>query len=72
MTNLSATAQSIRHYKLNASWGDAKWSKVNCTEDYRMHVASMGFDVAGPPEVEEVVFGWLNDIGAKQELVDII
>ena len=32
----------------------------------------MGFDVVGPLEVEEIIFGWLTDIGAKQELIDII
>ena len=42
-----------------------------CTEDYRMHVPSMGFDVVGPLEVEEIIFGWLTDTGARQELVDI-
>ena len=30
------------------------------------------FDVVGPLEVEEIIFGWLTDIGAKQELVKII
>ena len=69
---LSPTAEAIRHYKLNASGGYAKWSKVLCTDDYRMHVPSMGFDVVGPLEVEEIIFGWLTDIGAKQELVKII
>ena len=72
MKNLSTIAESIRHYKLNAGGGYAEWSKVQCTNDYRMHVPSMGFDVVGPAEVEEIIFGWLNDIGATQELVDII
>ena len=43
-----------------------------CTEDYRMLVPSMCFDVASPTEVDEIVFGQLNDIGARQELLDII
>ena len=37
-----------------------------------MHVPSMELDVVGPLEVEEIIFGWLTDIGAKQELIDII
>ena len=37
-----------------------------------MYVPSMGFDVNGHEEVKEVIFGWLNDIEAKQELVNII
>ena len=72
MTDLSATAEAIRHYKLHTSGGYAEWSKVLCTDDYRRHVPSMGFDVVGPLEVEEIIFDWLTDIGAKQELVDII
>ena len=72
MTDLSPTAEAIRHYKLNANGGYAEWSKVLCTHDYRMHVPSMRFDVVEPLEVEEIIFGWLTDIGAKQELIDII
>jgi len=72
MENLSPIAEAIRHYKLNASGGYEEWSKVPCTEDYRMHVPSMGFDVAGPVEIQEVIFGWLTEIDAKQELVDIV
>ena len=37
-----------------------------------MHVPSMGFDVSGPGEIKEVIFGWLTEIEAKQELVDIV
>ena len=40
--------------------------------DYRMHVPAMGFDVRGHAEVRDVIFGWLTDIGAEQELVDIV
>jgi len=72
MTDLSPTAEAIRHYKLNANGGYAEWSKVLCTDDYRMHAPSMGFDVVGPLEVEEIIFGWLTDTGAKQKLIDII
>jgi hypothetical protein len=72
MSNLSAAAEAIRYYKLNASGGYAEWSKVACTEDYQMHVPSMGFNTVGPVENEEIIFGWLTDIAAKQELVDIV
>ena len=72
MPDLSPTAEAIRQYKLNANRGYAAWSKVLCTDDYRMHVPSMGFDVVGPLEVEEIIFGWLTDIGAKQGLSEII
>ena len=41
MTDLSPTAEAIRHYKLNANGGYAEWSKVLRTDDYRMHVPSM-------------------------------
>ena len=71
MQKLSATGKAIRNYKLNASDGYAEWSKVSCTDDYRMHIPSMGFDTTGPAECEDVIFGWLTDIEAKQELVDI-
>ena len=37
-----------------------------------MYVPSMGFDVTGADEVKEVIFGWLTDIEAKQELINII
>ena len=40
--------------------------------DCRMHVPAMGFDVRGHAEVRDVIFGWLTDIGAEQELVDIV
>ena len=72
MRKLSATGEAIREYKLNASGGYAAWSKVSCTDAYRMHVPSMGFDTTGPTECKKVIFGWLTEIEAKQELVDII
>jgi hypothetical protein len=72
MKELSPTAQAIRHYKLNASGGYEEWSKVSCAENYQMHVPSMGFNTSGPIEIQEVIFGWLADIEAKQELVDIV
>ena len=40
--------------------------------NYRMHVSAMDFDVSGADEIKEVIFGWLTEIGAKQELVDIV
>ena len=72
MKELSSIAEAIRHYKQNASGGYEEWAKVPCTENYRMHVPSMGFDVSGPAEIKEVIFGWLTEIEAKQELVDIV
>ena len=32
----------------------------------------MDLDVSGPAEAQEVIFGWLTEIDAKQELVDIV
>ena len=72
MIELSPTAEAIRRYKLNASGGYEEWTKVSCTENYIMHVPSMGFVVSGPGEIKEVIFGWLTEIEAKQELVDIV
>ena len=72
MSKLSDIAESIRNYKLNAEGGYEEWEKVPCSSDYKMYVPSMGFDVTGAAEVKEVIFGWLTDIEAKQELVDII
>ena len=39
---------------------------------YKMHVPSMDLNVTGHDEVREVIFGWLTDIGAQQELVNIV
>ena len=72
MPELSPIALAIRHYKLNASNGYPEWAKVPCTPGYKMHVPSMGFDTYGPVDNEKIVFGWLSDIGAQQELVDIL
>lgn len=72
MENLSPIAEAIRNYKLNASGGYEEWSKVPCADNYKMHVPSNGFDVEGSSEVKEVIFGWLSEIGAKQELVNIV
>ena len=72
MENLSPIAETIRHYKLNASGGYDEWSKVPRAPDYKMHVPSMDCNVTGHDEVREVIFGWLTDIGAQQELVNIV
>ena len=34
MGKLSATAEAIRYYKLNANRGYEEWAKVSCTENY--------------------------------------
>ena len=72
MTELSEIGEAIRHYKLNASGGYPEWAKVPCASDYQMHVPAMGFDTVGSEENEKVIFGWLGEIEAQQELVDII
>ena len=72
MDNLSPIGKAIKEYKLNAEGGFEAWSRVPCAEHYRMHVPSMGFDVTGHAEVNDVIFGWLTDIGAQQELMDIV
>jgi hypothetical protein len=72
MDNLSPIGKAIKEYKLNAGGGFEAWSRVPCAEHYRMHVPSMGFDVTGHAEVNDVIFGWLTDIGAQQELLDIV
>ena len=72
MSNQSEIGEAIRYYKLHADGGYAEWSKVPCTDDYKMHVPSMGFNTVGPVENEKVIFGWLTEIGAQQELVDIV
>ena len=46
MKTLSPIGEAIRHNKLNASGESAGWSKVPCTDDYRMHVPAMDFDVS--------------------------
>jgi hypothetical protein len=48
MSNLSEIGEAIRYYKLHADGGYAEWSKVPCTDDYKMHVPSMGFNTVGP------------------------
>ena len=72
MKTLSPIGEAIRHYKLNPSDGYQEWSKGARATDYRMHVPAMGFDETGHDEVRDVIFGWLTDIGAEQELVDIV
>ena len=72
MTELSAIGEAIRYYKLNASGGYPEWAKVPCSSDYQMHVPALGFDTVGPEENEKVIYGWLGEIEAQQELVDIV
>ena len=72
MDRLSPIGEAIKAYKLNAGGGFEAWSQVPCAEYYRMHVPSMGFDVTGHAEVNAVIFGWLTDIGAQQELMNIV
>ena len=72
MKTLSPIGEAIRHCKLNASGGYEEWSKVARAPDCRMHVPATGFDVTGHDEARDVTFGWLTDIGAEQELVDIV
>ena len=72
MKKLSSAGEAIRHYKLNANGGYDEWSKVPRAPDYKMHVPAMGFDVEGDEEVRDIIFGWLKNIGAQQELVDIV
>jgi len=72
MSDLSVVGEAIRYYKLNANGGYAAWANVPCTDDYKMHVPSMRFNTVGPAENEEIIFGWLAEIEAKQELVNII
>ena len=72
MSNLSEIGEAIRHYKLNSGGGYDEWSKVPCTDDYKMHVPSMGFNTVGPIDNEKIIFGWLTEIGSSQELINII
>jgi hypothetical protein len=32
----------------------------------------MGFNTVGPIENDKIIFGWLTEIGASQELINII
>ena len=71
MENLSPIAEAIRHYKLNASGGYEEWSKVPRAPDYKCMYLPWA-SVTGHDEVRDVIFGWLTDIGAQQELVNIV
>jgi len=55
MSNLSMIGEAIRRYKLNSSGGYAQWSKVPCTNDYKMHVPSMEFNAIGPIENKKII-----------------
>ena len=67
MKRLSSIGEYIREYKLNPHGGYEEWSKVPCTDNYRMHIPAIGFDASGTAEIQRVIFGWLTDIEAKQE-----
>ncbi len=72
MTELSSIGEAVRHYKLNASGGYPEWAKVPYSSDYKMHVPAMGFVTVGPIENEKIIFGWLGEMEAQQELVNIV
>jgi len=72
MSDLSVAGEAIRNYKLNSDGGYAEWSKVQCTDDYKMHVPLMGFNTVGPIKNEEIIFAWLAEIEAKQGLINIV
>ena len=72
MTELSSIGEAIRHYKLNASGGYPEWAKVSCSSDYKLHVPAKGFGTVGPLENEEIIFGWLGEMEAQQDLVNIV
>ena len=55
MSNLSMIGEAIRRYKLNSSGGYAQWSKVPCTDDYKMHVPSMELNAIGPIENKKII-----------------
>jgi hypothetical protein len=71
---LSPTAAAIKYYKDTFQWqnGFESWSKVPTTEDYHMLAPNLGLEAKGAKEIEEVIFGFVNETELKQELVDII
>ena len=70
---LSPTAAAIKYYKDTFQWqnGFESWSKVPTTEDYHMLAPNLGLEAKGAKEIEEVIFGFVNETELKQELVDI-
>mgnify|MGYP001156838454 FL=1 len=71
---LSTTAAAIKNYKETFKWekGFESWSKVPTTEDYHMLAPNLGLEAKGAKEIEEIIFGFVNENELKQELVDII
>lgn len=71
---LSATAQAIKNYKETFEWskGFESWSKVPTTDDYHMVAPLIGLEATGAAEIEEIIFGFVNETELKQELVDIV
>ena len=71
---LSPTAVAIKYYKDTFQWqnGFESWSKVPTTEDYHMLAPNLGLEARGAKEIEEVIFGFVNETELKQELVDIV
>jgi len=71
---LSPTAAAIKNYKDTFQWqnGFESWSKVPTTVDYHMLAPNLGLEAKGAKEIEEVIFGFVNETELKQELVDII
>ena len=65
---------AIKYYKDTFQWqnGFESWSKVPTTEDYHMLAPNLGLEAKGAKEIEEVIFGFVNETELKQELVDII
>ena len=71
---LSATAETIKQYKLNFEWerGYEMWSKVPCAEDYHMVATGLNLEARGAKEIEEIIFGFVSETELKQELIDIV
>ncbi|MDC1029725.1 hypothetical protein OAR07_00390 [Flavobacteriaceae bacterium] len=71
---LSPTAEAIKQYKVTFEWqnGYESWSKVPTTDDYHMSAPLIGLEATGAAEIEEIIFGFVNENELKQELVDIV
>ena len=67
-------AAAIKNYKETFEWskGFESWSKVPTTEDYHMVAPLIGLEATGAAEIEEIIFGFVNETELKQELVDIV
>ena len=71
---LSPTASAIKYYNDTFQWqnGFESWANVPTTEDYHMLAPNLGLEARGAKEIEEVIFGFVNETELKQELVDIV